>query len=695
MRPRQALKELARLYGIQTAYHGIRNRRHTASAEALLETLRVLGAPLDSLEDVPRALRERRLAKWKRVVEPVTLAWDGRPPPIGLRVPASASNGKVRCLLSLESGEVREPIFDLSTIAIADQLELEGETYVRKEIALPEKLPLGYHTLQCGDSWSTLILSAPTLAYAPIEGEAREWGIFLPLYSLHSQRSWGAGDFSDLESLLEWTAELGGRYVGTLPMSATFLEEPFEPSPYSPVSRLFWNEIFVDPRRTPELGGNAEARALVESSEIQRQIEAARNEPLVDYRRLVTLKRRALERLSRDFPNFTDHAALRRFKESKPVEDYAEFRAAQERHPEPWPEWPRPLRDGTLTPKDYDERAKHYHLFVQWTAEQQVQELERRAERSNVGLYLDLPLGVHPHGYDVWRHQKLFALGAQVGAPPDPVFTTGQKWGFPPLHPETIRESGYRYAIAYLRHQMRQARLLRIDHVMGLHRLFWIPKGIDARDGVYVAYRAEEQYALLSLESHRNQTGIVGENLGIVPAFVNQTMSRHGLYGMYVLQYSISPKTTPPVKKVPRHTVASLNTHDTPPFEGFLRGDDIQQQRAALAIDEEDFTEKALARVQAEEALKALARENSIESKAPVDILLGCLSFLASGPARLVLVNLEDLWRERSSQNVPGFPGLNPNWRRKARLALEDFSSSKEIRGILTAINSLRQQKRK
>ncbi|MGH9463262.1 MAG: 4-alpha-glucanotransferase, partial [Vicinamibacteria bacterium] len=385
----------------------------TASESALVQTLRALGAPLDSLEDVPHALRERRLAKWKQIVEPVSVAWDGRPFTIGLRVPARGSDRRMRCDLILESGEVREIIFDLADIAISEQLELEGETYLRKEIAFRDELPLGYHRLQCGDSWSTLILSAPRLAYAPMRGGAREWGIFLPLYSLHSRRSWGAGDFSDLESLLEWTAELGGRYVGTLPMSATFLEEPFEPSPYSPVSRLFWNEIFVDPRRAPGLAGNAEGQALIGSSELQRQIEAARAEPLVDYRRLVTLKRRVLERLSRDFPHFTDPDALERFKKSKPVEDYAEFRAAQERRREPWSEWPRPLRDGVLTTRDYDESAKHYHLYVQWTAEQQMQELERRAERSNVGLYLDLPLGVHPHGYDVWRQQRLFALGAQ------------------------------------------------------------------------------------------------------------------------------------------------------------------------------------------------------------------------------------------------------------------------------------------
>ena len=692
----KGLRELSRLYDIQTSYFGMRKRRKTARPEALLQALKALGAPIELLADVPAALRERRLAQWRRPVEPVTVAWDGELPPTELRLPEAMVERKVRCVLTFETGETRELTLDLSTLPAIDRVDVEGEAFVRKALRLSDKLPFGYHELR-GDSFRTRILSAPRLAYSPGQELERDWGVFLPLYALHSSRSWGAGDFTDLETLLQWTAELGGRVVGTLPMLAAFLEEPFEPSPYSPVSRLFWNEIFIDPTRTPELERSPEARALLESGELQRQIEAARTAPLIDYRRLMALKRRVLEALARSFfdREAGGESGLRRFVDAKPeVEDYARFRAAQERRKEPWPAWPQPLREGSVTPRDYDPRAMQYHLYVQWTAERQVQRLGSKTSPSGTGLYLDLPLGVHPHGYDVWRHQGLFALDASVGAPPDPVFTMGQDWTFPPLHPEAVREQGYLYPVAYLRHQMQHAKLLRIDHVMGLHRLFWIPKGIDASEGVYVSYKAEEQYALLSLESHRNGTGIVGENLGIVPAYVTRTMTRHGLYRIYVLQYAVSPQSASVLQSVPRHTVAALNTHDTPPFEAFLRGDDIEQQRSAGVIEEEDAAQKKGARVAIKAALQKFAGVESPDGEDSSPLLRACLSFLASGPARLVLVNLEDLWHERRPQNVPGFPGLNPDWRRKARLTFEDFSTSDQVRAILRTIHSLRKKKR-
>src|SRR3990172_6909058 len=223
------------------------------------------------------------------------------------------------------------------------------------------------------------------------------------------------------------------------------------------------------------------------------------------------------------------------------VEDYARFRATGERQRAPWPSWSRPLCDGVLTEGDYDERARRYHLYVQWVAREQIRVLSEHSRRAGVNLYLDLPLGVHPHSYDVWREREAFVLGVSGGAPPDVVFTQGQDWGFPPLHPEAIREQGYRYVIAYLRHQLQHTTLLRIDHVMGLHRLFWIPKGLEARDGVCVRYPAEELYAIFCLESHRHRASIVGENLGTVPAYVNSAMARHNLHRMYVLQYELDP----------------------------------------------------------------------------------------------------------------------------------------------------------
>ena len=262
--------------------------------------------------------------------------------------------------------------------------------------------------------------------------------------------------------------------VATLPLLATFLDHSSDPSPYAPASRLFWNELYVDISSLPELHHCAEARAWVESAEARRERAALRASPLVDYTRLMSGKRHVFQALARCLLEQPSQRrdAFHRFVAGHPaVEDYARFRATCEQRKEPWDEWPARLRDGHLREGDYAEAARTYHLYAQWVTDEQLGSLARHADRSGQGLYLDLPLGVHVSGYDVWRERASFVMGASGGAPPDSVFTKGQDWGFAPLHPHGTRRQGYRYFIAALRHHMRYASLLRIDHVMGLHRL--------------------------------------------------------------------------------------------------------------------------------------------------------------------------------------------------------------------------------
>jgi 4-alpha-glucanotransferase len=290
---------------------------------------------------------------------------------------------------------------------------------------------------------------------------------------------------------------------------------------------------------------------------------------------------------------------------------------------------------------------------------------------------------VHPDSYDVWRERESFAFGASVGAPPDPTFTRGQHWGFPPLHPERLRDTKYRYFIDYIRFQMRHTGLLRIDHVMGLHRLYWIPKGHPASGGAYVSYRAEELYAIVSLESHRNKTILVGENLGTVPPEVNAAMSRRHLRQTYVVQYEL-PKLRPP----PVQSVASLNTHDMPPFAAFLRGDDIRDRHKLGLIS----NGKLRAGLQARSKLvEALARTRKCSSN-PRALLQAVLRWLAASPAELALINIEDLWLETLPQNVPGTSTERPNWRRKTRLSLEQIKADRTIQTLLEVIARQRQE---
>lgn len=690
---REDLLTLAGLYGVQSGYQDALGNHVEASVEALLSILRALQAPVDGLGDVASALKERREELAGQFLAPVVVAWDGHAPAIELH--PRAGGGSIAYHLDLEGGERRGQIMDLDSLP--ETSPAAGAGRPGRRLSLPEPLPFGYHRLSVehgGRGAEAVVISAPTRCYT---GDGKPlWGVFLPLYALRTSRSWGAGDFSDLETLAEWTAGLGGGVVATLPLLAAFLDEPCEPSPYAPASRLFWNELYIDPRRLPEMEDCAPARRLLESPEFLRELEALRASRLVDYRRLMALKRRVLEELARRFfsrPG-SRQEELERFVAGKAgLDNYAAFRAVSDRRGEPWQCWPERLREGSLAPADYDEEDRRYYLWTQWAADQQISAMAKEARRRGPGLYLDLPLGVHASAYDVWRDPDLFAQGASAGAPPDSLFTKGQDWGFPPLRPDRLRERGYDHVIDCLRHHLQHAGMLRIDHVMQLHRLFWIPQGMDALSGVYVTYPAEEMYAVLALESHHHQAMIVGENLGTVPPGVNEAMDRHEVHGMYVVQYEVQPGGQR-LREPPARSVASLNTHDMPAFEAFWQAKDVEDlQDLGLVTPEEVHRERE--RRQAirrgiEEALPPELRDRgTITSQA---ILRRCLEQLAASPCRIVLVNLEDLWQETEPQNMPGTNTERPNWQRKARYSFEEFSTRAEVVEPLERVDELRRR---
>lgn len=692
------LKQLSHLYGVQTTYYDMARQRQWASPEALLHVLRALGAPVETLRNVPAAIRERRQALWQRYVEPVIVAWNRRPVELELRRPTD-THSPLLCHLQTEAGEARSWTCELGQLSTVATAEVEGVRYEAHRLILPFSLPPGYHRLALemdGRHIETLIISSPLKAYTlPASQAGRAWGVFLPLYALASP-SWGAGDLGGLEALMKWVATLGGSIVATLPLLAAFLDEPFGFSPYSSASRLFWNEFYLDVTRIPELERCQTAQALLDSAEVLQELEALRAAPLVDYRRQMALKRRVLEELSRYF--FTEkprgYATFRRFVEAHPAaEDYARFRATGERQRTAWPFWPERLRDGSLVLGDYDENAAHYHLYVQWLADEQLQALSRRARAFGTTLYLDLPLSVPLDSYDVWRERDAFAQGVSAGAPPDNFFTKGQNWGLLPLHPERIREQGYRYFIACLRHHLKYAGLLRLDHVMSLHRLFWVPRGLEARQGVYVRYRADELYAILSLESHRHQSAIVGENLGTVPSYVNRTMARHNILGTYVGQFGFTANPEGALRAPPPNSVASLNTHDTPTFAGFWQSMDIEYRLKKGLMDENSAQMERRYREELRWALTAfLERQGWLKGDPAnlLNLLRACLAYLGASPAPILLVNLEDLWLDIHQQNIPGSSQENPNWQRKARYSLDTFCIMPEILDILKEIDQLR-----
>jgi 4-alpha-glucanotransferase len=364
---------------------------------------------------------------------------------------------------------------------------------------------------------------------------------------------------------------------------------------------------------------------------------------------------------------------------------YARFRAETEQRGAAWKTWPAGPRSGELTVADRDTRVK-YHLYVQRAFKQQ---LDRIVNQDKPGrkLYSDLPLGVHPDSFDTWAFPALFAAGVTVGAPPDNMFHHGQNWGFPPLLPEANRLDRYRYVSETIRRQARFASMLRIDHVVGMHRQFWIPEGGEPSDGTYVTFPAEEQYAVLAIESRGNRCAVAGEDLGVVPEGVREVMARHRIQRLYVGQYQLPPS------EPPRESVAALNTHDLRPFAGFLAGLDIDDRLEHGFMDPAD---EDRARAERSESFRlaaaALVEAGFLESSDPEPpaLLDAWLRWLGAGPARLVMVNAEDLWLETRAHNVPGTEDDRPNWIGRCSRSLSDMEQSDRITAMLQRLSAAR-----
>jgi 4-alpha-glucanotransferase len=685
------LEGLAEEWGIQLGYHDMNGQWVVPEPEALTATLRALGADPEGVGGIDARLDELHRRYWERPIEPVVVLWDGKASDVLIRIPADRTE-ELRIDLQLEEGGVETFHLDPASMSENDSSHVGGRLISERSFSLPQ-LPHGYHRMRLSGAVSgeSLILAAPTVCHTPPKA-SRQWGLFAPMYGIHSATSWGGGNFTDFQALTDWVEKLGGNLVATLPLLAAFLGEPFEPSPYAPASRLFWNEVFLDVMSIPELAEHAQARELIASQDFQDRLGKVRQSELVDYRGWMQLVREVVELLAGQFfqsPPPDRWEEFQRFLADNPLlEDYAAFRATDELQKRRWHQWPASWRSGALPDDAYDPDVKRYHMYVQWITSQQLERLSSRT-----GLYLDFPLGVHNDGYDAWSERDIFVQGVAVGAPPDALFTGGQNWGFSPPHPERQRESGYHYLIQSIRHQLRRARILRIDHVMALHRLFWIPPGHEARDGVYVRYRDDELFAILTIESRRHDSIIIGEDLGTVPEPVREAMDRHGVRRMFVLQYEVSADGEKPIHTVPPRSVASVNTHDMPTFASYITALDVELNVKLGLLNEEEASATRAAREAIRTRLASFVHEEGLaESPATVstELLEGLLAFLAGSEAEIVIISLEDLWGETSPQNVPGTSTERPNWRRRLARPLMEIIGSEPMERLLRKVDTLR-----
>lgn len=710
-----AVESAAALYGVETSWVDADGGRRTASPEVVLDVLRRLGAPVDSEADLEGAALLRRRAIWERVCPPVRVVTAGEEVSLPLRLPAARARGRLAWRVSIGT---RGPRLDRSPpggrgsargragearveeLPLAGGSSVDGRRFEIRRLELPSDLPVGYHGLVVRHGLAELrlpLVVAPPRTYrgTRIEGG---WGAFHPLSGLPSGRGAGVGDFRTLREAREWLGARGAVAFGTTPLVALFADPPVDPSPYAPASRLFWDDRYVDLEALP---GYAEARSDGEL-EAPDRLARHRDEELVPWdvhtrvtgSALATLARRFFARRGDRSPEF------QRFLAARPdVGDFARFMAARAAWGGDWRAWPEPARSGRPPAEALDRRLVERHLFGQWAASRQLAALAPAGEAPPGGavLYLDIPLGTHPDGYDVWRRPELFAAGVGTGAPPDDFFRGGQDWGLPPLHPDRIREDGFRYVASVLRHVMGPAGLIRVDHVMQLHRLFWIPAGARPTDGVYVRYPADELAGVLALESHRARCEVAGEDLGTVPEAVRELMDRRGIRRTGVLTFDLEDLAAGRDPELPAGSVATIATHDMVPLAGLREAVDLDERERLGFLPEREAKELRARRRAVFDALDARlldgppgaepedaepddAESDAAESDAaapsrrlrPDPLLAPLLSFLGQGRAGLVVAAVEDLVGARQPQNVPGTTTERPNWRRRLPVGLDE-----------------------
>jgi 4-alpha-glucanotransferase len=677
-----ALRELATAAGLDPEYRSWRGDSAAASDDSLLAALRALapdlGVAFDDADDAPAALVELERARRGELVPPVVVAWNGELA-VPLSVPAEL-DAPWEVEVATESGRVlrgRGTLFELP----ADGHSSPG-AHCRRRVPVRLDGELGYHTVrwQIGrERGEALVIAAPEQAWHGPGAGPRRWGVFAPVYGLASAASGQAGDLGNLRRLFEQVERRGGRYVATLPILAAFLDEPCASSPYSPASRLFWNELYLDlAALADDLGADPPvAPPIVPGT-------------LIDYRAQYRWRRHALQPLAERL-YATRGGEIDAWAVDAGVYDYAAFRAYGELTRQPWRDWPARWRDGApmiATRADAiglgaDAASVTTHAAAQWAMQRQLSDLAGGA----VSLYLDLPVGVNCDAYDVWRHRSLFLVDLSAGAPPDALFLGGQDWGLPPLSPIALRRDRYRYFIRSVRHHMRVSGMLRIDHVMGLFRLYCVPAGRPATDGIYLRYPHDELLAILALESNRARCAVAGEDLGTVPDGVRPAMARHGLFRLHVGQWFLPAKPGDRPQPPPPESIASLNTHDTATFAGWWRGADIDDRRDLGLITAEQDADERVLRDQARAALLAFVQPRADGVLTEVErAMVGATADLAAGPAEVVLVALDDLALDPVPHNVPGTLHERPNWQRRVEAWADALDEDRASPAAIAAI---------
>ncbi|HEY5999205.1 MAG TPA: 4-alpha-glucanotransferase [bacterium] len=724
------LERLAAAAGIEASWRDNWGGIHLAEERTVAGILAAMGLCAEPPSAARRTLAQTAEAAWCEPLPPVLVVSAASPPerfpaalPRGTGAPGEGGRSVPAFTVELieEGGARRGATFGGGEISRAGTRRYRSGVWDRFDVPLPGPFPLGYHTLRVTarrDGREVLggeipLIACPDRCWTPPghEDGACAGGLGVALYGLRSARNAGVGDLADLRQLTRWAVrELGVSFIGINPLHATRNRYPYNHSPYLPLSSLFRNHIYLALEDIPELAASAPARRLLaHGGGLLARLRAAEHVP---YDAADRFKLRALRALFDQFLADAWHrpgASERRrafedflAAEGPALERFALFRAIEAHFgsggaaPWSWRLWPEEYRspDAAGARAFLAERREEvlFWQYLQWQLDEQLAGLDRDARAAGLalGYYHDLAMAVDEHGADAWAQQQLFARGARVGAPPDDFNTAGQDWGFPPPDPGRDRAAGYRSFREQVRRACRHAGLLRIDHVMRLARLYWIPAGLPASAGTYVRYRADELFGIVALESVRNRTVVIGEDLGIVPDGFRERMAAAGLCSCRLLWFERAADGAyrrPP--EYPRDAMVSITTHDLATLAGFWSGHDLETRREIGHFPTADAYAAALAaRRDERRRLSALLAELGLlgaprgGEPAPLDGEMhnAVVALLCATPSRYLVLAQEDLFKVPDQQNVPGTVAERPNWVWRMPWTLEELETAQPVR---------------
>lgn len=673
--PSDALLALARAHGVATEFVDWKGTHTVIGDAALRSVLSALGVVVESEESVAAALADVEDRPWRRTLPATVVCREGWTPWIHAHVP---HGGAISLTIELEDGSTRE-------VAQVERWvhprTVDGREIGEATFELPGDLPTGWHRLVAhldqpavteGSEVSTLVVTPGRLELPEVLRHGGVTGLMTQIYQVRSAGSWGVGDLADLGDLASWAAtDLGAEFVLVNPLHAAEPVVPMEESPYLPTTRRFVNPLYLHVEDIPELVRLDEA-ARARVAELASQAQALNTADTIDRDAAWVAKREALGlihavglegRRARDFERFRE-------REGEGLATFATWCALAERHGLPWSQWPAEFQDpaGPAVAEFASAQADlvGLHMWLQWLLDRQLGEVQREAKNAgmSLGVIHDLAVGVHPHGADAWGLSGVLATGVTVGAPPDQFNQLGQNWSQPPWHPERLAELGYAPFRDMVRTVLRDSGGIRVDHVIGLFRLWWIPEGLTPADGTYVTYDHEALIGILCLEAQRAGAVVIGEDLGVVPSITRDYLQERGVLGTSIMWFENTDDAPTPPEDYRELCLSSVTTHDLPPTAGFLTLEHVTiRERLGLLTrpveEERAHEEHAIAKVR-----EALVARGWLEPAAGLPSVIEAMHrWLGHTPSALRAVSLADVVGDRRAINQPGTDDEYPNWR--------------------------------